>query len=45
MLFDVENRIQVDILRDFISKQVVTKFVSLEIDDCGDTMMCFDDNI
>ena len=35
----------VDILRASIMKQVVIKFDSLKIDNCGDTMMCYDHNI
>ncbi len=41
----IEKKIEVDILRDLIMKQVVTKFGCLKIDNCGDTMMYFNDNI
>ena len=41
----MENMITADISRDWITSQDATKFGSLNIDNCGDTMMCFDDNI
>ena len=41
----IGKRIEVDTLRDLITKQVATKFGSLKIDNCGDTMLYFSDNI
>ena len=41
VLFDIENMIQIDTLRDWIAKQIVIKFGSLKIDKCGDRVMCY----
>ena len=42
VLFDIENMIQIDTFRDWIAKQIVIKFGSLKIDNCGDGMMRYD---
>ena len=40
--FQIGNIIEVNIWKDWIMKQVVTKFGSLKIDNGGNTMMCSD---
>ena len=39
VLFDIENMIQMDTLRDWIEKQVTTEFGCPKIDNVADTVM------
>ena len=43
--YQIETLIKVNIWKDWIMNQVVTKFGSLKIDNGGDTAMCSDDDI